>query len=208
MLNNIDSYRVINGHETFSQAYQDLFVRYLTEFKRNGFYVEIGASDPIESSNSYILERDYCWDGISIEIDNTLCKKFNDFRSNICLNADATTYNYLSYFENNHLPKEIDYLSLDIDPPIATLNTLKKIPFSEYRFAIITFEHDFYLSGSGVMNESRDFLKSHGYKIIVSNVLCTGRDFEDWYVHPKLIQEKKYKSFQNSHIECAKIFGS
>jgi hypothetical protein len=178
----------------------------MTDFKRNGFYVEIGASDPIESSNSYILERDYSWNGISFEIDYSLCKKFNSFRSNICLNVNATTFSFLNYFEENHLPKNIDYLSLDIDPSVATLKALKELPFSDYRFAIITFEHDFYLSGTDVMNESRNFLKSHGYKIIVSNVLCTGRDFEDWYVHPKLIDEKNYKLFQNSHIECSKIF--
>ena len=78
MPNNIDSQRVINGHDTFSQAHQDLFVRYMTDFKRNGFYVEIGASDPIESNNSYILERDYYWNGISFEIDNAICNVRSD----------------------------------------------------------------------------------------------------------------------------------
>ena len=29
--------------------------------KRNGFFVEIGAYDGVESSNTYVLEKDFGW---------------------------------------------------------------------------------------------------------------------------------------------------
>jgi len=40
-----------------------------TNFKRNGFFVEMGAVDGIRLSNTLILERDYSWSGILAEPD-------------------------------------------------------------------------------------------------------------------------------------------
>ena len=37
------------------QARQDEFVVYLTNHKKNGFFLEIGSMDPVKINNSYIL---------------------------------------------------------------------------------------------------------------------------------------------------------
>ena len=50
-----------------SQLSQDLFVSYFTELKKNGFFVEFGATDGVTLSNTYIFEK-YCnWTGILAE---------------------------------------------------------------------------------------------------------------------------------------------
>ena len=50
-----------------SQLSQDLFVSYFTELKKNGFFVEFGATDGLTLSNTYIFEK-YCnWTGILAE---------------------------------------------------------------------------------------------------------------------------------------------
>jgi len=50
-----------------AQLCQDLFVSYFTEEKKNGFFVEFGATDGITLSNTYIFEK-YCnWTGILAE---------------------------------------------------------------------------------------------------------------------------------------------
>ena len=50
-----------------AQLSQDLFVSYFTEEKKNGFFVEFGATDGITLSNTYIFEK-YCnWTGILAE---------------------------------------------------------------------------------------------------------------------------------------------
>jgi FkbM family methyltransferase len=36
-------------------------------FKREGFFVEFGATDGVEGSNAYLLEKEYGWDGILAE---------------------------------------------------------------------------------------------------------------------------------------------
>jgi FkbM family methyltransferase len=50
-----------------SQLQQDTRVLAYYNNKRNGFFVEIGASDGIELSNTYQLEKRYEWRGICVE---------------------------------------------------------------------------------------------------------------------------------------------
>jgi len=50
-----------------SQLNQDINVLKYYNYKRNGFFIEIGASDGNALSNTYILEKNYDWDGICVE---------------------------------------------------------------------------------------------------------------------------------------------
>lgn len=50
-----------------AQLFQDLFVLYYLKNKRNGFFIEFGATDGITLSNTYLLEDSYHWNGILCE---------------------------------------------------------------------------------------------------------------------------------------------
>ena len=50
-----------------SQLGQDLFVLCELQFKRNGYFVEFGATNGIDLSNSHILENKFGWRGIIAE---------------------------------------------------------------------------------------------------------------------------------------------
>jgi len=50
-----------------AQLHQDLWVLAETKRKRGGFFVEIGAYDGIEHSNTYLLEKEFGWTGILVE---------------------------------------------------------------------------------------------------------------------------------------------
>ena len=50
-----------------SEIRQDLFVLTTLQFKRDGFFVEFGAADGMELSNTYMLEKRYGWTGIVAE---------------------------------------------------------------------------------------------------------------------------------------------
>lgn len=72
--------------ESFSQFGQDLIVKDYYKNKKNGFFLEIGASDGILLSNSYILEKNLNWNGICVEV---IPYKFEQLKKNrkcICVN--------------------------------------------------------------------------------------------------------------------------
>lgn len=52
---------------SYSQLGQDLTVLKFYNNKRNGYFIEIGASDGITLSNTYLLEKEYDWKGICVE---------------------------------------------------------------------------------------------------------------------------------------------
>jgi FkbM family methyltransferase len=58
-----------NAHATKSksQLFQDLFVIFCKAGKRDGFFVEFGATNGVTLSNSYLLEKELNWKGILAE---------------------------------------------------------------------------------------------------------------------------------------------
>ena len=54
-------------HHSKSQIFQDIFVLNELNFKKNGFFVEFGATNGIDFSNSYLLEKYFKWNGILAE---------------------------------------------------------------------------------------------------------------------------------------------
>ena len=63
------------------------------------------------------------------------------------------------------------------------------IPLDKYRFAVITFEHDYYADITRSYREkSREYLLSKGYQLIVSDIAPNNiSNYEDWWVHPELV---------------------
>jgi FkbM family methyltransferase len=50
-----------------SQLRQDLFALSELEFKRNGYFVDFGATNGVDLSNTYLLEKEFGWTGILAE---------------------------------------------------------------------------------------------------------------------------------------------
>ena len=195
----------------YSQAFQDIFVLLINEYKRDGKYLEIGAYKPFEHSNTYLLEKDYGWKGVSLEIDKNLATWFNGKRDNQCLALDATKADYLSILDNKNWGTDWDYLQLDCEPAKNTFEALLLIPFEKYRFKVITYEHDWYCDDKSYRDKSRRYLESMGYELIVSNVSVDEKSpFEDWWVHKELISKDikdKFRSIKEINPAEQYIFG-
>jgi FkbM family methyltransferase len=183
----------------FSQIYQDMYVLSMHNGKMNGTYLEIGAGDYKNGNNTYLLETEFNWSGQSIDINKNFVNYFNKNRNNNCICSDATNIDYLDLLKNNYETENIDYLQLDCDPPNITFDILTKIPFEQYKFGVITYEHDFYNDVTGSYREkSRKFLRDYGYILIAGNIspYTDKYPFEDWWIHPDIIDENIWKIFK------------
>lgn len=177
--------------ETYAWNKQDIFVAEILKRKTNGFYVEIGSNEPTLGNNTYLLEKNYNWNGLSIDNEPNVTERFNNLRKNKAVLADATTFDYLKYFQENNFPERIDYLSVDVDGNFRfdgqrernnSLLSLITLPLTKYRFSVIHYEHD---SGNYLNIPTRDaqreLLTSLGYSLLISNIE------EDWWVDSSII---------------------
>ena len=69
------------------QIHQDKWVESVFAAKRNGFFLEIGASDGVGGSNTFMLEQFYEWSGICIEPNPDFYAKLVENRAAKCVNA-------------------------------------------------------------------------------------------------------------------------
>src|ERR1035437_1547502 len=171
----------------FSQCYQDIFVLTMLDGKKSGLFLEIGCGNPFFCNNTVLLEKLFGWKGISIDINKKITENFTKYRTSLVLNSDATLIDYEKLLKE----KDIDYLQIDCDPAIISYKVLSIIPFESHRFAVITFEHDFYADKScEVREKSREYLNSLGYELVVNNIAFNEScSFEDWWVHPELVKK-------------------
>jgi len=173
--------------KSYSQAKQDLFVLEVLKNKRNGSFLDIGCSHPINISNTFLLESEFDWRGISIDIDNTFSQEWKQRKKSKFINEDALSLNYKNILKEITSNNNIDYLSLDLEPASVTFECLKILPFDDYIFSVITYEHDSYRFGDIYQKQSTEFLTNLGYVLIEKDVTNEGYKFEDWYVHNSLI---------------------
>jgi len=172
----------------YSDAKQDQFAANILEFKKNGYCVDIGSCHSIISNNSYYFQS-LDWTSLSVEIERGYNESYSTRKNGVHLNKNALEVNYKEVFEEYEFPRNIDYLSLDVDT--LSLDVLKLLPLDEYRFKVITIEHDAYLFGDKYRELQRSILNSHGYLLVCSNVYVEqpgyeGKEypFEDWWIDP------------------------
>jgi FkbM family methyltransferase len=191
---------------TYSQAGQDLWVLNKTNNKKFGYFLDIGAHNGIEYSNSYLLERDYGWNGILVEPNKNSIKKLDINRTSLKLNiavgdksskvslddngmsskitdndyGDIEMFTLLDILNFYKSPKYIDYLSLDVEG--FEYNIIKDFDFDAYDIKLITVEHNLYLGDPTNKNLIKSLLLNKGYTLDTEDVQHEGFKFEDWYI--------------------------
>ncbi len=187
----------------YSDAKQDQFVANILKFKENGYCVDIGSCHSIISNNTYFFQ-DLGWASISVEIESGYNDSYSTRKKGVHLNENALEINYKSVFEEYEFPKSIDYLSLDVDT--ISLDVLKILPLDEYKFKVITIEHDGYLYGDKYREQQRSVLNSNGYFLLCSNVYVEqpgyeGKTFpfEDWWIDPSEFDQELIDKIKSDH---------
>ncbi len=177
-----------------SQAGQDLFVAYMLGLKRNGTWLEIGCGHPLNGNNTYMLETELDWSGVSIDVCDCIFTD-SDITWSTRPGSKFIQYNAKD-FDYTMLDSYYDYLQVDVDTAFNGYTVLETVLQSQ-EFAVITFEHDIWVGPENTepQTNSRKLLAEQGYEIVVNNVVCPpnrGRGkhplwFEDWYVNPKYV---------------------
>lgn len=183
---------------SYSQARQDLFVWLCSGRKECGTFVDLGAGHPENGSNTKALEE-RGWRGILADIATWEDLSTSRAGGNVVL-ADAldgdTDAEILKLAGDSG---EIDFLSLDLEPPMLTLQRLATLPLDRVTFAIACVEHDLYRDPTGSIRAAmRGIMLEHGYRMVaadVSMVSESGGRFglvpvEDWWIHPGLVPER------------------
>lgn len=177
------------------------FALEMSDYKKNGCYLELGAFHSRDQSNTYYLETDFDWKGLSFEIKEDRRQEFLQNRKNPCL-GDALKVDYISEFKKLNFPERIDFLQIDIDQeyhdngkpkgsgaePLLGLITL---PLTQYRFNVIVFEHDMvnYYRNQSVRDAQREILDALDYRLVIRDV------HEDWWVDPLFISREKVDKY-------------
>jgi len=78
----------------------------------------------------------------------------------LCCKYNISLFEKINNFYSTNI---IDYFSFDLEPPLLTLEVLKKFPFDKYKFGVITFEQDFY-RGFDTVVPSRKIFIENGYR--------------------------------------------
>lgn len=199
----------------YSQSSQDKWVCEKLNYKHNGYYVDVGAYDGIQTSNTFIFEKEYSWHGICIEANPLIFKKLCSNRNSININIAVDDKSGECFFDNdkisltnsgflvkkntlnqiliqNKCNSNIDYLSLDIEGnEFVALNSLD---FNLWNIKLITVEHNLYLNGPENKNKIFDLLTNKNFERIVDNALCLDKNplwhnkpYEDWYINKNII---------------------
>lgn len=200
-----------------SQLRQDLFVLSHFLFKKEGFFVEFGATNGVDLSNTFLMEKHFSWTGILAEPakcwhaklhDNRSCKietkcVWTETGSKVSfIEADEAelstvreysdcdmhganrengfiyeveTISLYDLLKQNNAPKSIEYMSIDTEG--SEYDILETFPFDEYKFGIITVEHNY----SESRNKIHALLTKFGYRRIFEDI----SSFDDWYINPK-----------------------
>ena len=188
-----------------SENSQDIMVLDQLKFKKDGFFVEFGAGNGKDFSNTYLLEKIYNWNGILSEpcksfhqelVKNRKCKiNFNAVSNRSGLSVGFKEFKNKHYSKINNDKKNISYFVqtislidllnsyecpkefdyLSIDTEGSEFEIIKDFDFKYYKPRIISIEHNF-------INTKKksifDLLLKNGYVNIFNKI----SDQDSWYI--------------------------
>ncbi len=202
----------------YSQSEQDKWVYEFYKGKKNGYFVEVGAHNGIQSSNTYFLEKELNWKGVCIEANKSLFSDLTKNRNSKNVNTAVASYAGYCKFSNDKISnndygdsvkcdtlneilletatqRDIDYLSLDIEGH--EYIALESLDFEYWNIGLITVEHNLYCTGDTEKNKIYEILSKNNFTRVRDNVLCSdtnpiwhNKPFEDWYVNNNLLNEQ------------------
>jgi len=166
--------------QSHSQLGQDAFALLLAERRHGGTFVEVGAGNGRDHSNTLMLERHFAWDGILIDRDPAAAGFARSIRSARVIEAEVTSpvpgrpgISLQEILDAADVPDEIDYLSIDTDG--SELDVLAGLDLGSRRIVTISVMHNFDTAKIAALDAA---LGMHGYVRVLENA----SDADAYYV--------------------------
>lgn len=167
---------------SYSQYCEDLILDRLTGYKAKGFYVDVGANDPVRFSNTKKF-YDRGWAGINID-PNPYCYKLlkamrpRDINLNIGIGEASATLPFYDFLET-----EISTFSADraikVQNEGYTLRQVIDVPMKPLAEVLKDVKHIDFLS-IDAEDQNFEVLKSHDWKV-KPTVICIENDTDHDY---------------------------
>jgi hypothetical protein len=172
----------------WSQAKQDEVALELLDFKRNGYFVDIGCAAPFRLSNTATMEVELGWKGLGfdLKIENPEHNELNEGdvfegggrswteRPNTkTFEGDILSLDLEKIFADEGVPEVVDFLNVDLEPWQPTFQAFKNLPHDKHKFRVIAFEHDGYRSGMDWVTMTNSYITGLGYKF---HCMLNGQD--------------------------------
>ena len=119
-----------------SENNQEFFVLDTVHYKKNGYFIDIGAADGITASNTFILEKWYNWFGICVDPNPVFLQSLFNCRnsavSTLCVHAESGKVLPFKFFNDDKgffgwnfrsgLKEHVSSINDDIDKSFSTIN--------------------------------------------------------------------------------------
>lgn len=194
--------------KSYSQARRDLFAWLCRGQSKSGSFVDLGAGHPVNGSNTKFLEE-MGWRGILADIatfDDLVKERSEDneiFGDAFDPDVDASIVALAGE------SRTIDFLSLDLEPPMLTLQRLVTLPLDRVKFAVACVEHDLYRGNEHIRAAMRGIMESRGYLCVAHDVHMLGYTaslanllpVEDWWIHPDFVNARNARQIAKALIQ-------
>jgi FkbM family methyltransferase len=180
----------------YSEVGQDEWVHSLHPTR--GYFVDVGAFDGVEHSNSYALEQ-LGWFGLCVEPESgafdrcqaarscdVMCVAASDHEGSIAFDGAVVGRGHIvavartldSMLDEVNAP-QVDYLSIDVEGH--ELAVLAGIDLQRWNVQLLTVEHNLYRDGPAHKDAIFAYLTERGYERVREDVLCIYGPYEDWW---------------------------
>ena len=167
------------SHPSYSQEGEDLIIQKIFNYKKNGFYIDVGAHHPFRYSNTYLLHKNG-WHGINIEADVDAIELFKKVRPNDINVAYAISYN--NKFLNMYIFKDSAFntisskqaMKIEKSGQSERIKTLKVKTYKLGRVLTKYIPKNLKVDFLNVDVEGLDYevLRSNNWKVFKPKVIC------------------------------------
>jgi FkbM family methyltransferase len=178
-----------------SQFEQDKHVIAKYAGKRDGYFVEVGAYDGVESSNTYVLEKNYNWKGICVECNPRFAQHIPHVRNchvstNAIYNVNDQTMEFYDSQGYSGLVKNNQHPHIVNDPVIQV--TTKTLTTLLDEFEAPSFIEYLSLDTEG---SEYDILKAHDFEKYRFGYICVEHNHveKNRVAIRELLEQKGYR---------------